>query len=88
MLYNRIVYIPLQRILKVYIAEIAYRIPSRIGKRVIPYSRGSHKEINILTPRQYLYSAQYNIYIKTLVNINRQRTVAIIDSRATRNFIS
>ena len=41
-----------------------------------------------MTPKQQLCSAQYHTHIIIPVNINRQRTVAMVDSGATGNFIS
>ena len=55
---------------------------------MIPYNRGRHKEISVITPTRYLYIAKYVTYIEVLVNINRKKTVAIIDSRATSSFVS
>ena len=74
---------------KTHATKVDRRIPySRRGKRVIPQTRGRFKEINILSPKQQLCTAQYNIHIVIPVIVNGQRTVTIIDSRATRNFIS
>ena len=55
---------------------------------MIPYARGKHEEINVLTPKQHLCSAQYSTHVRIPVNVNGQRTVAMIDSGATGNFIS
>ena len=42
----------------------------------------------MLTPKQQLCAAQYKMHIVVPVNINGERTVAMIDSGATGNFIS
>ena len=48
-------------------------------------------ELNIITPikERHLCAVDYSTYIKVPVNINSTaKTIAIIDSRATGNFIS
>ena len=54
---------------------------------MIPYTKSRHKEISVITPIKYLYTAKYATYIKVLVNINGKRTVTIIDLEATDSFI-
>ena len=54
---------------------------------MIPYIRGRYKEISVITPIKYLYTAKYATYIEVPVNINGKKTVAIIDSRAISSFI-
>ena len=54
---------------------------------MVPYTRGKHKEINIMTPKE-VCDNQYHIYIRILVRINSHKVVAIIDSEATGNFIA
>ena len=56
---------------------------------MISYSRGRYKEISVITSNRHLYAVQYDTYIKVPVNINSiRKTIAIIDSGATGNFIS
>ena len=87
--HTRIVHVPIQEMPKTHATKADRRIPySRRGKRVIPQTRGRFEEINILSPKQQLCAAQYNIHIVIPVIVNGQRTVAIIDSGATGNFIS
>ena len=59
----------------------------RLGKRLILRVRGRSEEINIITLTHYAYLAEVALVV-TLVKINRNRTIAIIDSGATGNFIS
>ena len=89
MSYARMVHVPTQEMPKTHATKADRRIPySRRGKRVIPQTRGRFEEINILTPKQQLCAAQYNTHIVIPVIVNGQRTVAIIDSGDTGNFIS
>ena len=55
---------------------------------MISYGRGSHKEIYLITPIRNLRITEYRIYLKVPVKLNGRKTVTIIDSRVTRNFIS
>ena len=59
-----------------------------LGKRVIPYSRGRHKEISVITPIRYLYTARYTTHIEIPVSINGKKTIIIIDLGATESFVS
>ena len=54
---------------------------------MIPYIRGRYKEISVITPIRYLYTAKYITYIEVLVNINGKKTVTIIDLGAIGSFI-
>lgn len=55
---------------------------------VISHVRGRHEQINILTPKQFLCATQYDTHVNIPVMINGQRTIAMIDSGATGNFVS
>ena len=63
-----------------------FRILTRSGKRIIPYTRGKYKEINIITLKEE-YKDKYTIYLRILEKINSYRIIAIIDSGVTGNFI-
>ena len=59
------------------------------GKRVISHVRGRHEEINLTTPSNlHLCATEYDTHVGILVKINGQRTVAMIDSGASGNFVS
>ena len=67
------------------------RIPgtrTRFGKRVISYGRGRYKEISVITPIRHLSVTDYDTHLKVPVTINGRRTVTIIDSGATGNFVT
>jgi len=69
--------------------EENYRISPRIGKRVIPCAKGKHKEINVLIPKtRQLCSTEYATHVNIPVRVDGQRTMAMIDSGASGNFIS
>ena len=59
----------------------------RLGKRLILRVRGRSEEINTITSIYHAYLAGVALVI-TLVKINRNRTIVIIDLGATGNFIS
>ena len=59
----------------------------RLGKRLILRVRGRSEEINIITLTHYAYLAGVALVV-TLVKINRNQTIVIINSGATGNFIS
>ena len=59
----------------------------RLGKRLILRARGRSEEINTITSTHYACLAGVALVV-TLVKIDRNRTIAIIDSGATGNFIS
>jgi len=46
---DRIVYMLARPLPEVYASEEDYQISPRLRKRVIPYIKGKHKEINVIT---------------------------------------
>ena len=67
------------------------RIPgtrTRFGKRVISHGRGRYKEISVITPIRHLSVTDYDTHLKVPVTINGRRTITIIDSGATGNFVT
>jgi len=76
-------------LLEVYTSEEDYQISPRLRKRVIPCIKGKYKEINIITPViRHLCSTKYEIHVNVPVQINGVKTIAMIDSGVTGNFIS
>ena len=55
---------------------------------MIPSVRGRHEEINVMTPKKELNSAEYSQLLKKPIKINGRGAVVMIDSGATGNFIS
>ena len=55
---------------------------------MIPSVRGRHKEINVITPKRELNSAEYSQFLKKPIKINGWGAVVIIDSGVTGNFVS
>jgi len=84
-----IVYMLARPLPEAYALEEDYQISPRLGKRVIPCAKGKYKEINIITPViRHLYSTKYEIHVNVPVQINGVKTITIIDSGVTGNFIS
>jgi len=89
MLSDRMVYILARPLPEAHALEEDYQISPRLRKRVIPCAKGKYKEINIITPViRHLCSTEYEIHVNVLVQINGVKTIAMIDSGVTGNFIS
>jgi len=66
-----LVYLLLRQLQKAYIYKKNYRIPILFRKRVIPYTKGKYKEINVLTLKTYqLYLTNYVIHVNIPVKID------------------
>ncbi len=51
-----------------YAIKEDYQVSPRFRKRVIPYTIGKYKEINVITPKtRYLYLIDYETHVNILV---------------------
>ena len=73
---------------KTHEAETKQRIFSTIGKKQIFHVKKQHEKIFVINPNSHLCVTQYNTHVKTPVNINGWKTIAMINSGAIGNFMS
>ena len=68
MLLNGIVRMLTRLVPEAYALKEDYQVSPRFRKRVIPYTIGKYKEINVITPKiRHLYSIDYEIHVNVLV---------------------
>ena len=48
--------------LKIYILKEINRIPTKVGKRIIPSVKRKQKKIYLITSKQSIYSIEYTEY--------------------------
>ena len=77
-----------RQMLKIYKTETKQRIFFTIGKKQISHIKKQHEFFFVINPNSHLCVTQYNTHVKTPVNINGWKTIAMINSGATGNFMS
>ena len=85
--YDQMVHLFIRQMQKTYETKTKQRIFSTIEKKQIFHVKKQHENILMIIFNSYLSVTQYNIYMKTPVNINGWKAIVIISFGAIKNFM-